>query len=454
MRLLKLGLRLPQFRPTASAISYGYLSTHKCDKEFSIPTDSQQLTLSYLQNSCGLSLESASLASKKLRIHTTYNSDSVLNLLKTHGLTQSQIKSLITNRPSLLLVDPDKTLKPNLELFRTLGFSTTSLVKLLNMQPKVLEVDAPAVVDVFRTNNFTEKQIGTLTIKRPALYLFNAQKKFKPKIECFESLGFSATEISKILSTEPAILERSLENHIKPSISKLRAILGNDKDVVEVIKKNYRILELNLDEVLVPNISLLVSHGVPKELCLKIFLIEPKTLLVRGRRFGEIVNEVINLHFDPTNLLFVLAVRSMAIMSKTLWEQKLEAYGSFGLSRDEIFSAFKLQPMCMICSETKIRKLMDFFVNKLNINPLTIAKNPNLLLLSLEKRIIPRCSVLQILMSKNLIKENISLVHILRMAELKFVEKMVTKYQDLVPNVVEAHQGKIGFTGFSTLLKI
>ncbi|XP_021905671.1 uncharacterized protein LOC110820498 [Carica papaya] len=454
MRLLKLCLELPQFRPTASAISYGYLSTHKCHKEFSTVTDSQPLTLSYLQNSCGLPLESAILASKKLRIYATHNPDSVLNLLKSHGLTQSHIKSLITNRPSLLLVDPDKTLKPNLELFRTLGFSTTSLAKLLNMQPKVLEVDAPAVVDFFRASNFAEKQIATLTIKRPALYLFNAQKKFKPKIECFESLGFSATEISKILSTEPAILERSLENQIKPSISILRDILGNDKDIVEVIKKNYRILEINLDEVLVPNISLLVSHGVPKELCLKIFLIEPKSLLVRGPRFGEIVNEVINLHFDPNNLLFVLAVRSMAIMSKTLWEKKLEAFGSFGLSRDEIYSAFKLQPMCMICSEKKIRKSMNFFVNKLSITPLTIAKNPNLLLLSLEKRIIPRCSVLQILMSKNLIKENISIIYIFRMAELKFVEKIVTKYQDLVPNIVDAHQGKIEFTGFLTDPKV
>ena len=73
------------------------------------------------------------------------------------------------------------------------------------------------------------------------------------------------------------------------------------------------------------------------------------------------------LGFNPNNLLFVLAKNSMAVMSKSLWEQKVEAFRSFGLSKDEIYSAFKKQPMCMIASENKIRKLMSFFVNKLNM---------------------------------------------------------------------------------------
>jgi mTERF domain-containing protein len=121
---------------------------------------------------------------------------------------------------------------------------------------------------------------------------------------------------------------------------------------------------------------------------------------VRTNRFSEIVSDVMKLGFDPNNLLFVLAIRVMAVMSKTLWEQKVEAYKSFGLSKDEIYSAFKRLPLFMIVSEMKIKKLMAFFVNKLKMKPLLISKNPNLLLPSLEKRIIPRCSVLQLLMQR------------------------------------------------------
>jgi mTERF domain-containing protein len=142
---------------------------------------------------------------------------------------------------------------------------------------------------------------------------------------------------------------------------------------------------------------------------------------VRTNRFSEIVSEVMKLGFDPNNLLFVSAIRVMAVMSKTLWEQKMEAYKSFGLSKDEIYSAFKRLPLFMIVSEMKIKKLMAFFVNKLKMKPLLISKNPNLLLPSLEKRIIPRCSVLQPLMSKGLIKADTNLVHVWRMTEKKFV---------------------------------
>jgi mTERF domain-containing protein len=88
------------------------------------------------------------------------------------------------------------------------------------------------------------------------------------------------------------------------------------------------------------------------------------------------------------------------------------------------------------------------------MKPLLISKNPNLLLLSLEKRIIPMCSVLQLLMSKGLIKADTSLVHVWRMTEKFFVEKLVCKYQNDVPDIVRAHQGKIEFQGFSIDLKM
>jgi len=324
---------------------------------------------------------------------------------------------------------------------------------MLSRDPRVLESDAYTVVEFFRAHGFSDDQISTLTMKRPLLYFLNAHKIFKPKLEFFKSLGLSNLEIAKLLSTAPYILERSLENQIIPCVQELRRILGTDENVLKAIKACCSIVGFNV-EVVQPNISMLISHGVPESLVLKMFLIQPKLLLVRTYRFSEIVSDVMKLGFDPNSLLFVSAIRVMAVMSKTLWEQKVEAYKSFGLSKDEIYSTFKRQPLFMIVSEMKIKKLMAFFVNKLKMKPLLISKNPNLLLLSLEKRIIPRCSVLQLLMSKGLIKADTNLVRVWRMTEKKFVEKLVCKYQNEVPDVVRAHQGKIEFHGFSIDLKM
>lgn len=109
--------------------------------------------------------------------------------------------------------------------------------------------------------------------------------------------------------------------------------------------------------------------------------------------------------------------------------------------------------MFMLTSEKKIRKLMGFFVNELKLSPSAISKTPGLMQLSFEKRIAPRCSVLQVLMSKGAIKGNFSLFSALKMVHKKFEEKYVIKYHNVIPAVVEAHQGKIKFQGFSVKLK-
>ncbi|KAJ7956073.1 Mitochodrial transcription termination factor [Quillaja saponaria] len=335
-----------------------------------------------------------------------------------------------------------------MDLFGSLGFSGTTLVKMINKDPRVLETDASIFVKYFKDHAFSEKQIANLTLKRPTLYLYNAQNIFKPKFEYFYSLGFSNLEVAKILSEEPYILERSLEFQIIPCIKELKRILGTNENVLKVIRACYRILECNVEELLEPNISMMLSRGVPQALVMKMFLMEPKSLLLKADRLSEILNETVKLGFDPNKFIFVLAIRCLALLSRTLWERKVEAYGSFGLSTDEIYSAFRLQPMFMIVSEKKIRKSMCFFINKLKLNPSMISKNPNLLLLSLESRIIPRCSVLQILMSKGLIKGDISLTYALRMTEKLYVEKFVSRFQDEVPDVVRAHQGMLEFQGF------
>lgn len=414
----------------------------------------ESLTISYLQKSCGLSLQAAISVSRKLQLESTDNPDLVLNLLTAHGLSQTHIKNLITKRPMLLLADLDNTLKPNMDLFKSLGFSGTNLAKMIIKEPRVLEVDAKTVVQFFRENGFGKKQIATLTLKRPSLYLYKSDRNFKPKFEFLKSLGFSELDLATILSTAPYILERSLENQIIPCINVLRRVVGNDMIVQKVIMGCHRFLYFNVEKMLEPNMSTLVNHGVPESIISKIFLFHPKALLLKTDKLNQIINEVKNLGFTPTNIVFVVAVRTLVTTNKRLWEKKLEAYGSFGLSRDEIVMAFKLQPMFMIASEKKIRKSMDFFVNKLNLKPSVISKNPNLVLLSVEKRIIPRCCVLHILMSKELIKEDFNLAYMLTMTEKRFMEKLVTKYQDVVPEVVKAHQGRMEFQGFPRDMKM
>ncbi|KAL6181797.1 hypothetical protein ACLB2K_048446 [Fragaria x ananassa] len=425
-------------------------STPKPISKPSNSSDPKSFTVSYLRKSCGLSLESAVSAAQKLQIEPKHSPDSVLSLFKTHGLNQTQIRNIISKRPMLLLADLDGKIRPNLELLNSLGLSGTSLAQVILKEPTALENDAKSVLECFRSHGFSEEEILTLTMKLPTLYTYDAEKKIKPKLEFLKSVGFSELDIAKVVSSEPYILTRSLKNQIIPSIEILRRVLGSEEVVVKVVKRCYRILEKPLDKLLEQNIDALSSNGVPQSLISKLLVIHPAVLLLSPYQVSEGIAFVKGLGFNPNSLKFLLAVRSVAGMSKALWEQKQETFRSCGMSKDDIDSAFKVQPMCMVVSVKKIQKMMNFYLSKVHLNPLAIRKNPNLLFYSLEKRVIPRCSVLQLLLSHDLIREDSNyFVHVIRMNEEAFKEKIISKYKDVVPDVIKAHKGMIEFEGFS-----
>ncbi|KAL5543951.1 hypothetical protein UlMin_007735 [Ulmus minor] len=438
--------KLLHINPKASPFSHGYRLSNSFLKpisEISSPTDPDSLTLSYLQKSCGFSKKSAISASTK-------NSDSVLNLMRAHELAETHIRKMITTRPGLLSADLEGKIRPNLELFRSLGFSGNSLGKLLCRDPRVLDSYAFKNVDLFRDWGFSENQIAVMTMRCPSIYLLSVTN-LKPKLELIKSVVFTDKDFWKVLCSRPSVLQRSLENQLVPVVKLLGIALGTKENLQKTMKSCNWLLTSSLERVIEPNISMLISYGIPKPLVSKWILLRPRILVMKTDRLREILDKVLKLGFKPNSLLFALAAHSMASMSKTIWDQKLEAFRSFGLSEDEICAAFKTQPMCMRTSETKIKRLMDFYINQLNLEPSVVSKNSTLVMYSLEKRIIPRCSVLQLLVSTGLVNESVNIARMLRMTEKKFMEEMVMKYKDVLPDVVKAYQGKIDFQGFPSL---
>ncbi|XP_060967930.1 transcription termination factor MTERF8, chloroplastic-like [Cannabis sativa] len=415
--------------------------------------DPQNFTASYLQNSCGFTRNSAISISKKLNIGNPERADSNLELFRAHGLTQTHIKKIIATRPALLLADLEDKLRLNMKLLESLGLSGARLGKLLCKEPRLLLSDMVDSVDFFRARGFSNKQISVLAMKRPTVLLFNVNDILKPKLDFFKSKGFTDGDVAKLLSFEPYILGRSLENHIIPSFQILSRVFSTDEEIVKVVKAGHWILEYNLEKTFEKNLLILKSHGVPDPIILRMFTIHSRTLLLNPPKVMEILDEVVKLGFDPNTVHFALAFRSMAVISKKLWEQKMKVYKSFGLSEDQVYSAFKIQPMCMLTSEKKIIKLMNFFINKLNIEPSLICKNPSILILSLEKRIIPRSLVLQLLISTGFLKEGIKFISYFKMTEKYFVEKVVKKHQHVLPDIVKVYESKKDFQVFPIISK-
>ncbi|OVA06458.1 Mitochodrial transcription termination factor-related [Macleaya cordata] len=326
-------------------------------------------------NSCGLSEDKAISASKKIHFETSCRPDSVLTFLENNGFTKPYISKLINKRPSVLLADPHKTLKP--------------------------------------------------------------------KFEFFSSMGLSDLDLAMVLSNDPTLLKRSLENQIIPSFALLKNIVHTDRNVIAALKRSSWVLLQDPDKKMVPNIELLRGQGVPESNITTLLITQPRALLINAGRFKKIVEEIKGMGFDPLKTAFVMAIHGLTSMSKSTWASKLDVYRRWGWSEDEIRTAFRKQPFCMMASEKKITAIMDFLVNQMGYSPSIMAECPTVLMLSFEKRIFPRCSVIRILVSKGLIRKEYRITTVLTMVEESFLKKYVIKYEQEVPELLKAYQGQL-----------
>ncbi|KAB2069974.1 hypothetical protein ERO13_A08G117200v2 [Gossypium hirsutum] len=337
-------------------------------------------TVTYLINSCGLSLESAISVSDKVQFQFPERPDSVLTLLRNYGFSKTRISNLIRKRPMLLLSDPENTLLP--------------------------------------------------------------------KLEFFQSIGLSSNELARILSSDPTLLTRNLENQIMPTYDFLKSVLLSDEKIVAALKRTTWVFLEDPSKNLMPNVTYLRESGVPQR-CVSLLLTHfPEAVMQKHEPFVETVREVKEMGFDPKKSTFVLAVHALSGKgNKSIWERCYEVYKRWCWSNDDILSAFRKHPHSMMLSEKKIMKSMDYFVNEMGWASRAIAECPVVLFFSLEKRIIPRCSVFQVLLSKGLIKEGFSLTTVLLPVDKRFLERFVMRYQEEVPELLSVYQGKVKLEG-------
>ncbi|XWS14043.1 hypothetical protein CRYUN_Cryun36dG0089900 [Craigia yunnanensis] len=345
-----------------------YISTNAADQH--------SFTVSYLINSCGLSPESALLASKRVHFENPEKPDSVIYFLMNHGFSQPQIINLIERRPRLLL--------------------------------------------------------------------YHVEENLSFKFEFFYSKGFTSSQLATLLATQPYILERSLHGSIIPKFNFFKNLTHQDdkKVLYALCRGSARLLQPNYQCLFTSNLGLLQEYGVPESYAASICINQSLIFTAKHDKFKAVVEEVKKMGFDPSQYAFLEAILTFIIRGKSTWESKFSLYKEWGWSDEEIWSAFRKIPRVMLISQRNINATMDFYINKMGYKCQYFANRPILLLCSLEKKIIPRCSVLQYLVSKGLIKEDYNVLSALMYTEKNFLQKYLTPYED--PCLWKLYEEKLG----------
>ncbi|CAL4893471.1 unnamed protein product [Urochloa decumbens] len=331
-------------------------------------------TASYLVASCGLSPAAAAVAARWTLIRSTAKADAVLALLRQHGFSDGHIARLIRIRPDLLIVDPDKIIRPKLEFFDSLGVG-----------------------------------VGALT--------------------------------------QTNLLCRSLDDHLVPCVDFIRGIVGTDAGVRTAISHVPYALRFDLEKHMRPAVEALRCHGLSEEAISKLVITDMGVLGLAPHRIAGIFEDLDALGLCMTDSGFVRCFSLMCRHKReTIW-RRLVLYQSFGLSQSQVAKAFRSQPSILDLSDEAIQRKVLFFRDKLKIAPSQVIAWPKLLSSSMEKNILPKCAVLNVLMSEGKIRGDINLYTHLSTSSKDFFRRYVKKYED-IPDVVRAYEGKIKFKGF------
>ncbi|CAK7351299.1 unnamed protein product [Dovyalis caffra] len=290
-------------------------------------------------------------------------------------------------------------------LMNKCGFSLKSALEV----SKHVDFESPdqpdSVLDVFKNHSFSKDHILKLVRRRPKVLLSKPDKTLLPKLEFFQSKGFSSPDVVKIISSNPWILERGLENQLVPAFDFFENLLQSDAMAIKAIKRFPSILCVNV-ESLARIIDVLRDNGVPKKSIALLVRSQPSVMITNPENFKKRIQEVTLMGFHPSKSQFVVAIIVLRSMRKSTWDKKLDVRSRWGLSQEEILAAFVKNPWFMALSEEKIMGVMDLFVNKLGWESSYLTKNPTISSYSLEKRLIPRALVLQVLVSKGLVEKS------------------------------------------------
>ncbi|KAL9677109.1 hypothetical protein QQ045_005336 [Rhodiola kirilowii] len=328
-------------------------------------------------------------------------------------------------------------------LVNSCGVTVTAAKRMSARLPNMKSTDKPErVLKFFRSYGFDDTQISRIVRRQPLLLLADPDKRLKPKFEVFTSVGASRDRIVEIISKCPDILRRSVENGLVPMFNLLKSSIGSNEGILTFLER-YGSLWLASVNTIGANVVLLREMGMPDSALAKLIKSNASTLMSAPDRFKSIVDRALTMGFDMGKFNFGDALRSFRAITEDNWEKKAEIFRKWGWSESEFLTAFKKQPKIMLVSKKKMEGIMNFLVYDMGVEPSDIARLPNVLLYSLENRIVPRGSVIQLCVSKGLIEiKDCNVLVALMISEEQFLKLYVKKQKEIFTELMEIYSTK------------
>ncbi|KAJ0803068.1 putative transcription regulator mTERF family [Helianthus annuus] len=327
-------------------------------------------------------------------------------------------------------------------LTQTLGFPKPRAVFFVNRFSST-QTNPQSVILFLKSHGFNLTDIHKWVTKSPQILFSDVEKTLKSRIQFFQDLGLAGPDLGKFISKNPVYLSNRFEERLKPCVDIVKRLMLDDHNNENLIRTLRRCNWVDIKQPVVrvaANVKYLEQCGIVGAQLATVITRQPRLLIMSESDLKELVSKVLDMGFSIDNRMLVHAIYTVSCLSDKTFERKLDLFRSYGFTKDEFLSMFKKAPGLLRVSEAKLKTGIGFFVNTVKFDREVLVRRPSCLMLSLEERVIPRFKVLDMMMSKRILKKMPKFLNVMWLPEDEFLEKFISKDRNHAEELLLAYK--------------
>ncbi|KAG6508237.1 transcription termination factor MTERF15, mitochondrial-like isoform X2 [Zingiber officinale] len=285
-----------------------------------------------------------------------------------------------------------------------------------------------------KSQGFTDSHIKRIINVNPRSVCVKVEPKFRSWLDA----GISQSDLVEIITSYPRILHYN----IRSVVSKLEfwdRLFGSRELLLKRLQEKW-FFTCSVEKRILPNLKFLMDVcGISEEKASQVMRSRPEFLAQKLDSLQTLVGRADELGVPRQSAMYPLLLIVLYGVDKEKFEAKIKFFKSLGWSESDFFTAVRITPTLLTISQPYLQRKIEFFVKEVGYSPSFITQRPLILLYSLDKRVIPRFQVLELLKSESLWTAKGTFFSYMRLSDKKFIEKFVLPYKEKVPKLVDIY---------------
>ncbi|OEL37833.1 hypothetical protein BAE44_0001148 [Dichanthelium oligosanthes] len=317
-----------------------------------------------------------------------------------------------------------------------------SRAQALKASKKISHLKAPsrpdAVLAFLAGLGVPRAEVAALVAADPQFLCASVERTLAPRVAELSDLGLSRSEVARFI---PAALYSFRRCLVSRTVSSWLPVFGSFDKLLEGIRNNSGIFSSDFENVAKPNLDFLQQCGISACEIAGVNVYSSRLLVMKPKSLRVATERVEELGIKRNSRMFRRALCVVAFMSKQAVARKIGVLKKLGFAQHHVMLILRKAPLVLGVGEGKIRRVVDFLMRDIGLEAQYIAQRPALIMYSLERRLLPRHWLLNVLRAKGL--RNLELTYYTAsMAEKTFVQKFVHPYKDSVPGLAEDYASR------------